>query len=258
MLSVSSCGEQTGTENRSPIRLGDSATIVTEKDSQYLKDEVMDLTPSRTTIQADTASSKQEPAPVTAAPAVQEQSVPGQSISFGSSKMVLAGLETQETRKQNPEKEDGLTYSLRSGTLGASKLYFYGVKNVTVKQRYQSRLILKSDLGSVDLQNLGLFTSGWNTVPGVQNGATATFSLNGLNNMDYSEVNNTRIRNAADQELRKRRINSRTLQSWLKEIKAVRSAADEPCEIILDNVQWQVSGTDAQGKRFQKTIRIDA
>lgn len=187
-----------------------------------------------------------------------EQTVSGYTINFGDAKIVMAGLQAKDARRQNAEKEDGLTYSLRSGNIGSSKLYIYGVKNATIKQRYQSRLMLKSSLGSVDLRDLGLYTSGWNTVPAAQSGTTATINLNSLNNISYTQVNNNKIKNAADRELRKRRTNSRTIQNWMKEIKRVRGANDEPCDIILDNVQWQISGTDAKGKAFHKTIRVDA
>ncbi len=257
---VSACGNNTELKNRGPIVLGDPSTIVTEKDSQYLKDEVMDLVPSQR-LQVDTAvtlSRKPERTTVSAdtvKPA--EQTASGHTISFGTTKFVFAGLQAKDARRQNADRDNGLTYTLRSGNPASAKLYVYGIKNVTVKQRYQSRLMLKSGLGSVDLRDLGLYTSGWNNINPAQSGSTATIGLSGLNNIGYSQVNNNKIRNAADRELRKRRTNSRTIQNWMKEIRKVRNANDAPCDIILDNVQWQISGTDANGRPFQKTIRLD-
>jgi hypothetical protein len=261
VLLISSCGNNPGTKNLEPIKLGDSSTIVTEKDSQYLKDEVMDLVPSqRLNIDTTVPVPKKDKEVVVrdTATTSREQTVSGYTINFGDSKIVMAGLQAKDARRQNAEKEDGLTYSLRSGNIASSKLYIYGVKNATIKQRYQSRLVLKSNLGSIDLRDLGLYTSGWNTIPAAQSGTTATINLNGLSNISYAQVNNNKIKNAADRELRKRRTNSRTIQNWMKEIKRVRGANDEPCDIILDNVQWQISGTDAKGKPFHKTIRVDA
>jgi hypothetical protein len=262
LLLVSSCGNNPDTQNRAPIKLGDSSTIVTEKDSQYLKDDVMDLVPTqRLNIDTTVPTPKKDKAAAirdTAVAPAKEQTVAGYTINFGDAKIVMAGLQAKDARKQNAEREDGLTYSLRSGNIASSKLYIYGVKNATIKQRYQSRLMLKSGLGSVDLRDLGLYTSGWNTIPASQSGTTATINLNSLNSIGFSQVNNNKIKNATDRELRKRRTNSRTIQSWMKEIKRVRNANDEPCDIILDNVQWQISGTDAKGKTFHKTIRIDA
>jgi hypothetical protein len=262
ILLISSCGNSPDTQNREPIKLGDSSTIITEKDSQYLKDDVMDLVPTqRLNIDTTVAAPKKDKEVTirdTAVAPAKEQTAAGYTINFGDAKIVMAGLQAKDARKQNAEREDGLTYSLRSGNIASSKLYIYGVKNATIKQRYQSRLMLKSNLGSVDLRDLGLYTSGWNTVPASQSGTTATINLSSLNNIGYTQVNNNKIKNATDRELRKRRTNSRTIQNWMKEIKRVRNADDEPCDIILDNVQWQISGTDAKGKAFHKTIRIDA
>lgn len=261
-LLISACGDTKNAQNNSPIVLGDTSTIITEKDSQYLKDEVMDLVPSqKAASEANVAvPAKEKPAALADMPktaATSEQTISGQTISFGDTKIVFAGIQAKDARRQNADRDAGLTYALQSGNPAASKLYVYGAKNVTVKQRYQSRLMLKSNLGSVDLRDLGLYTSGWNTVQAAQSGGSTSFSLNSLNNIAYAQVNNNKIKNAADRELRKRRTNSRTIQSWMKEIRKVRDASDNPCDIILDNVQWQISGTDAKGKAFQKNIRMD-
>jgi len=259
-LFLGSCGSNNGSRNRGPIVLGDSSTIITETDSQYLKDDVPDIAPRRAQ-PADTphqAPQKAAPAKDSTPVARQEPEAAGQGIDFGGAKVVLAGLKLKEPRRQNPVQESGLTYSLQSGRLGASKLIVYGGRNVTVKQRYQSRLVLKSSLGTVDLRELGLYTSGWANLSAGRSGDAQSFALTGLNNVGFAQVNNNKIKNAADRELRKRRTNSRTIQSWMKEIRRTRSANDEPCEIQLDNVQWQISGTDEKGKSFHKTIRIDA
>lgn len=258
-----SCNNMSGNKNHGPIILGDSSTIVTEKDSQYLRDMVMDIQPvtvpqkEETAPAKDTATKKQAVKDTVSA-VKQEAAVPGFTIDFGDAKVVLAGLDAGQPKRQDPQRENDLSYSLRSGEPGKGKLVFYNAKNVTVKQRYQSRLLLKSPLGTVDLRDLGLYTSGWNTVPAAAKGNTQSFDLNALLRPSFSQVNNNKVKNAADRELRKRRAGSKTIQSWLKEIRGIRGANDKPCEIELDNVQFQISGTDAKGKPFRKNIRIDA
>lgn len=260
-LLAASCGNSSGSRNRGPIVLGDSGTIITETDSQYLKDDVMDIEPRRQQV-ADTP--KAAPAPEkpaardTTTVSKREPEEAGEGIDLGGAKIVLTGLKLKEPRRQNATQESSLTYSLQSGRLAAAKLVVYGGKNVTVKQRYQSRLQLKSSLGTVDLRELGLYTSGWNNVAAGRSGNAPSFALTALNNIDFAQMNNNKIKNAADRELRKRRTNSRTIQSWMKEIRKTRSADDDPCEIQLDNVQWQISGTDEKGKSFHKNIRIDS
>ncbi len=256
-----SCGNMSGNQNHGPIVLGDSATIVTEKDSQFLRDMVMDIQPANNPEPEKPVKDtvKKQPARDTATAAVkQEATATGLAVDFGGTKMVLNGMDATQPRRQNAEKENELSFSLRSGDPGKGKLVFYNAKNVTVKQRYQSRLLLKSPLGTVDLRDLGLYTSGWNTVAASNKGNTQSFDLDALSRPAFSQVNNNKIKNAADHELRKRRAGSKTIQSWMKEIRGIRNANDKPCDIELDNVQWQVSGTDTQGKPFRKTIRIDA
>ncbi|WP_118975807.1 hypothetical protein [Taibaiella koreensis] len=262
-LLLASCGSNSGSRNRGPIVLGDSGTIITETDSQYLKDDVLDIEPRHQQQEAPKAAPGEHqkvatPAKDTTPVTRQQPEAAGQGIDLGGARLVLAGLKLKEPRRQNPVQETSLTYSLQSGKLGASKLIVYGGKNITVKQRYQSRLLLKSELGTVDLRELGLYTSAWTNISAGHNGDAQSFSLSTLNNAGFSQVNNNKIKNAADRELRKRRTNSRTIQSWMKEIHRTRSANDEPCEIELDNVQWQISGTDEKGKPFHKTIRVDA
>lgn len=70
----------------------------------------------------------------TAVAPAKEQTAAGHTINFGDAKIVMAGLQVKDARKQNAEREDGLTYSLRSGNIASSKLYIYGVKNATIKQ----------------------------------------------------------------------------------------------------------------------------
>lgn len=201
---------------------------------------------------AKPAAPARDTAPQAAPPRTKEEQ--GYAISFGAAKIVLAGLNAKEARRQHADRDDGLSYVLSSGNISNAKLVVYGVKNVSVKQRYQSRLALNSPLGSVDLRDLGLYTSGWNTL---RSSNANAFSLSGLNDVAFSQVNNSKIKNAADRELRKRKTSSRTIQRWMKELRNVRSAGDKPCEIKLDNVQWQLSGTDANGRPFQKNIRIE-
>jgi hypothetical protein len=108
------------------------------------------------------------------------------------------------------------------------------------------------------LRDLGLYMSGWKTIPASKSGDQILFPLSDLNKVIFSAVNNSKIKNATDRELRDKRTNRKVIQNWMKEISRVKSANDEPCEIILDNVQLQISGTGTDGKTFRKNIRVSA
>lgn len=221
---------------------------------------------------AETPATPEKPAPVAAekpakveTPAtkepikepVSEKIASGYTIAFGSVKIVFEGINANDASRQNPQKQDGLSYVVKSGDMERSKIHIYGAANASVKLRYQSRLTLNSKLGTVDLRNLGLYMSGWENAPESKSGGQSAFSLNDLkNDIAFSSVNNNKIKNATDRELRNRRTNRKVIESWMKEISRTRSANDKPCEVILDNVQLQISGTGTDGKAFRKNIRM--
>lgn len=252
LLTGVSCGDSRTGQGKGPIVLGDSASIVTESDTQYLRDEVLDIEPKRLAEQA--AAPPAKAAPEAPKPPVKEE---GATIDLGTVKIVLPGIQLRERKGQNAERESSLSYTLTSGKPENTKLLVYGAGKVTIRQRYQSRLMLKSSLGSVDLRDLGLYTSGWDNLKVTDNNKAQQATLSSLDRLGFARVTNSKIKNAADRELRKRRTNSRTIRNWMKEIQRTRSATDKPCEIILDNVQWQISGTDDKGKDFRKSIRVD-
>ena len=264
-LILASCGNnKSDSANNGPIVLGDSSTIVTEKDSQYLKDNMLDWEPQKV---ADTSNIKPTAVATpekTEEPAVKEPVketaketiASGYTIAFGNIKIVFEGISANDASKQNPQKQDGLSYIVKSGDIEHSKIHIYGVKDANVKQRYQSRLTLNSKLGTVDLRNLGLYMSGWENAPESKSGGQPVFSLSDLNDIEFSTINNNKIKNATDHELRKRRTTRKVIESWMKEISKTKNANDKPCEIILDNVQLQISGTGTDGKTFRKNIRM--
>lgn len=235
--------------------MGDSSTIVTETDPKYLRDMVADIEikPGNTAPDATPVAEPAKPEVKTeeAKPAPLEK---GFEIDCGNYKIVLAGIDAKEYKKQNAATASGLSYALTSGNVSNSKLIVSGdVKNLAVKQRYQSQLILDGSQGKVALTDLGLFTSGWNTVKVSGNSAPVA----GLSGLQFSSVNNSKIKNAADKALRKSKASSKTIQASMKDIRKVNKAGDSPSEIVLNNVQWQISGTDKSGKSFTKTVRMD-
>lgn len=263
---IASCGNEKSASEGGTIVLGDSSTIVTERDSQYLKDDIIDFEPKNNVSIAeaattDTAVKAAAPAEKPEEPVQQSPKVAaaaGYSINFGNIKIVFEGITANDANKQNAEKQDGLSYVVKAGKLAGAKIHIYGAKDATIRQRYQSRLALNSSLGTVDLRNLGLYTTGWKNVNASKSGAEYVFALTDLNKIAFSNVNNAKIKNATDKELRNRRTNKRTIQNWMKEISNVRSANDNPCDIILDNLQLQISGTGTDGKPFRKNIRMSA
>lgn len=256
LLALSSCSENDGGKYRGPIRLGDSSMIVTETDSQYLKNDVLDVAPVSIASRVDTAAVAEPARPVAEPAPVQEpaaQPAPGSfAIDFGKVRLTLAGAKLKDGRKQQPEKDHGLTYVGKADEMARARIQVQGAKEIKIRQRYQSRVEVRTDMGTLDLRNMGLYTSSWSDLKG-----NNSYALNMLSSPGYKDVNQQKIRAAAEKELKRRKTSSRSAQTWLNSIKGMRNADDKPGVVVLDNVQWQISGTDAAGNRFHKNIRVD-
>lgn len=252
-----------GNTHQGPIVLGDSSTIVTETDTAYLNDQVADIEPQQLiqhATQEPAATSKEQP-PLpkeTPKPAAATEETPshinGLTIDFGQGVHVsFSGIATREFQQQNPEKEAGVSYAITSGDLPESNLIISGLKSIKVLQRYQSELLLKSGREKLSLQNMGSYLSEWQNISG--NGSS--FSLNSLQNIKYKSVSHNTIRNGVRAAARSGHLSRSATNFWIDAIRRTRSANDAPCQVELDNVQWQISGKTASGKSFHKTIRLE-
>jgi hypothetical protein len=263
-LLLVSCKNEKAGQGHGPIVLGDSATIVTEKDSGHLRDMVMDMEARQTIAVPEPKVAPPKEEVVEKAPARSpvtpeaDNNAKGFILDFGTVQMKITGIKTTEYQKQDPVKDAGLSYACTEGDIAGSDLIMSGMKNVKIEQRYQTQLHLKSSLGEISLRNLGLATSDWKEIKGRQSGATIRFDLSSLKKPEFNKISNRALKNALEKELRRQRAGRSTEQKWLSEIRRTRSAKDKPCEIILHDVQWRISGTDSKGRNFHKTIRLDA
>jgi hypothetical protein len=274
-LMLSSCnnGQQSTT---GPIVLGDSATIVTESDQQQLKDLVTDLQPvippaenkdqdpqtEQTAADTpNTTSGKPAPANQTATPPAKQQpaaapapsSGPGLRAEFGEVTVQVSGLNVTQAGKKDLKRASGAVYTLNSGKINGSTLQVSGTVT-RVSQRYQTIVILKSNMGELPLEALSV-TTGWKQVKGGSN----SFPVTGLDarNLEYYDADASDIRNAVQRIAKKRRMNHKKAQALLNSVRNVRSANQKPLTVELRSVMWKIDGKDAQGRTYSKQIRID-
>ena len=260
LLTFESCSNSSTNEKAGgkPIVLGDPSTIVTETDSNYLKDMVVDLKPSYADIPRDTI---QAPAQDTAKKAdsdvikkAQEQTT-GLTIAFKDVTIFIPGVEAKLAGKnQDLQKVNSATYQLTDGKIEGNKLQISGATISRVSQRYQSTVSIKNNLGTLALPSLGS-TSSWKTITGANN----TYTISGLaqNQLAAGRVNQSTLRNAINTAGRQRRMNSKTIQQWQNSVKGVRSANQKPLVVALRAVMWKIDGKGANGKSFSKQVRID-
>ncbi len=261
-------------KNHGPIVLGDSSTIVTEKDPEKLRDLVTDLQPKIKTADikdsveaakkietkpvADTpkntaATTSVTPTPVKqVAPSVQ-LSGNGIKADFKVATVLIPNVTAKLSGKANLEKASGAVFSFVSGTIAGNQLQVTpGVTKVS--QRYQTVIAVKNNLGTLPLESLST-TTAWQSLSGSNN----IYKITGLDakSLDYSEANRGEIRNAVAKSARKHHFSRRKTQEWEESVRNARAVNQKPCYIILRSVMWKIDGKDANGKAFSRQVRVD-
>jgi hypothetical protein len=250
-------------QNHGPITLGDSSSIVTEKDPQKLQDLVTDLKPlpppaeNKDTVAA-VQNTKLQKAPDTAKKAPEKQkpqqpAVGGLNADFNVASVLIPNINVKLAGNPNLEHANGVVYTLISGNIPGSLLKV--TANVTrVSQRYQSVVVLKNEIGTLPLESLSN-TTDWEPLKGTNNIYRAT----GLDerSLEVPEANRNTIKIAVQKAAQRRRMGRRRVQEWVESARNVRAPNQKPLFITLRSVMWKIDGKDASGKIFSKQIRVD-
>lgn len=259
-----SCNEEHKTSTGGPIVLGDPSSIVTETDSQYLRDMVPEYKPVKTpeVAQADTPAAT--PAPADTAKVAQEEPMESRT----------APTEPQEEAPQAPKgkgltidlkevdlfipnivaRGSGSTYSLKSGNLNGKQIQISNAVVQKMSQRYQSTVIARSNLGTLVLDNLGT-TTGWQPLRG--NGKSFTITGLDAGRLNTARITPAAVQNAVSHAARRNRLSRSAEQKWLTSVRRVRSANQRPLSVKLRSVMWKIDGKTTEGKPFSKQVRID-
>jgi hypothetical protein len=256
VLIFASCKDN-GSKTNKPIVLGDSATIVTETDSQYLQDFVGDINiarpvavtpePVKDTIVRDTSANVTERVAPARAP-------DGLVINFKELTVNIPAIKTKMTKQQDPGKANGVNYELADGDLNATELVVSGGNVQKVSMRYQSTVVVKNGNMQLRLPSLNTTTS-WKPMKGNKN----TFEIEGLEqqNLEYVKASPAAVANAVKKAARVKRLSRSTEQKMLASVKRARSVKQKPLNVVLSSVMWKIEGKDAAGKYYVKQIRID-
>ena len=252
-------------QNHGPIVMGDSSTIVTEKDPQKLQDLVTDLQPTITESKDTTPTAAQkeseQKAPDTVKKTVVAETpkqqpaseVSGLKADFKDVSVLIPSLNAKLSGNPNLQRANGAVYSFISGNINGNLLKIMG--NVTkVSQRYQSVVVLKNDMGILPLETLSTTTS-WEPLKGMNN----IYRITDLDekSLDYPEANRGTIQNAVKKAAQRRRMSRKKVQEWVNSVHNVRSTNQKPLTVMLRSVMWKIDGKDANGRLFSKQIRID-
>jgi hypothetical protein len=270
---VVSCNQGAGNKAGGSIVLGDPATIVTETDSQYLKDMVMD-------IQMNAKPSEPEPAAATETetPAVADSAIVNEQLrkkEEAPAKEQPKEEEQKEAPKKEAPKGKGLnadlkeidvfipnivargkntSYQLTSGHLNGNTLKITGGTIQKVSQRYQTVVVASNNLGTLVLDNLTT-TSDWQTMKG----SGGSYAITGLADSRLKEpkASAQAIRSAVEKAARKKGYSKSAMNKWAAAVRNVRSVDQKPLDVKLRSVMWKIDGKDSKGKAFSKQLRVD-
>ena len=258
---LASCADS-GNEERPPIVLGDSSTIVTETDSAYMSDFVSDIqlqqipedTVSSTAASdtaRDSATSATEPDNSKQSPAPNEK---GLSIPFGEVTIFIPGIEVKSYRQQDLARANGVSYQLTDGTINKNELRLSGATIQKVSQRYITGVIAKNELGTLTLDALNS-TTDWSTIKGADN----VYPITGLDpkNLVARKSTPAQIKAAVSRAARNKRLSRKELRKWEASVRNVRSLNQKPFIVVLKSVMWKIDGKDAKGRSFSKQVRLD-
>jgi hypothetical protein len=243
--------------------MGDSNTIVTEVDSQYLHDFVADITPVEpqpsqvdTTQHTDTTHTDS-----TAQATAQEQPKPaettnekGLKVAFSEVTIIFPGIEARPAaNSRNLEHAHGATYQLLGGKLNGAKLKIASGNISDVSMRYMSGVEAKNHLGTLRL-DLGTLTS-WHSLKG----SNGEYAISGLDDrhLETDRAGASQIRSSVIRAVRRARMSRKMQREWESSLRNVRSLNQRPMSVYLRSVMWKIDGKDANGKPFSKQVRID-
>lgn len=268
VMLITSCGQSgKGTKGTGPIVLGDPATIVTEADSQYLQDMVMDIQPVKVDEPILDDNDRIPDTAIINAQSRQRQ----ENEAVANKDKEQAAPAVEKTEKEEAPKGNGLTihqsefdlfipnvsargsgtsYMLTKGNIVGNKLQVTKGTITRISQRYQTVIVAKSSFGRLILDNLSKLAD-WKTIKGNGN----TYTISGLEdrNLQAAKVTQQTIRNA----VRRERLSKSAEQKWLSALRNVRSAKQKPLSVELRTVMWKIDGKDSRGRNFSKQIRID-
>ncbi len=258
-LFVAACGS--GTQNKGPARpivMGDPATIVTETDSQYLRDALPDFAPVAATPAAPKSAAAPKDTATVAAIATPPAAAAlpagsGLTIDFGDLNVMIPGLQVRNATK-SVKGQTSVAYASEKAEVTALKnLIVSGAFKVeSVQQKSDYGLLWTAEGKSLPLSKTGIESAGWQTLTG----RGGDYKLAAFTAPAFKATAAT-LRAAATDAVKRARLprgETTTLNSAAGKIRSVDGSTIKP---VLRTVIWQIKGKDARGRGVTKEIRID-
>lgn len=266
MLLCYSCNEVTQPKNVAPIILGDSTTIVTETDSQYLKNVIDDIEPSKNqpiaktndTIQAQKNDTLLQLKSTTENITSTANNVKTNSNDFvlnlkNNTQIVFKDIATKEFKTQDPSTQNDLSYLITKGDINKSAIT---VNNGSITEvLYKSKIVykVKTSQAELVLSTLAGKSANWTKLPIKSNVVT----LGNINSPAAVKITAKEIQTAIEKAISKKKYKSSVREKLRKELAGVNSLNHKLISYGTDYQQFRISGKDAKGVTFKKIIRLD-
>lgn len=259
-LFLAACGS--GTQNNGPARpiiMGDPATIVTETDSQYLRDALPDFAPVDP-LPASTKTPQTAPkdtaATTVVTPPVATAALPagsGLTVDFGDLNVMVPGLQVRNAT-QSAKGKNAVAYASEKADVTALKnLIVSGALKVeSVKQKSDYSLVWTAEGKSLPLSKTGTESAGWQPLTA----RSGNYVLVAFNAPAFKATPAT-LRAAATDAVKGARLPRAETAKLNSAAGKIRSVDGNTVKPVLRTLMWQITGKDARGRSVSKEIRID-
>lgn len=249
--------------NKIPIILDDSSLIVTEVDTQYLKNITEDIAPVGKKVKSSATQISQMMAQVDSMNASKklEQEVvekvdihiKGFEIHFAECNVTFENVEAHALNNtQNERATNSVSYLLDVGSMLDTKLEIHQLEDCSVEQRLFIKLAILHQDQTIILHELGKNITDWQILAGKNNRFVSLSS----NSLVYDQADGNKIRLALEKTLKQKRKNKDEIKEWMSAVAKVNKSSDAPCKLIAVSSQWRIVGKK-DGKNIRKLIQFD-
>lgn len=269
LLSFLSCDNAAVQKQYAPIVLGDSTTIVTETDSNYLKNTVGDIETAPVNKLIDSSKNneakndaptmkdsvvtsttvKEEPALVT----TKAPKTTGVAIHVGNETYVLVeGIQGGGNRVQDGQKNSAFSFNTNNGKFASAQIKIHNGKWTKAQYRYTVLPQFSYNNKFIDLQGLEAQSSNWDAL----NSKGNAINIPTIKNINYKKVSSSQLKQSVTTTLQNRKYKKSAIDAAVKQISNRSTITSAPFSLDITAFEVRVQGVDAKGKSFDKTIKL--
>lgn len=271
IASQMACADSSEQSFRGPIVMGDSSTIVTETNPEFLSSNIEDFkpiveqpeqpdtiaSPNVATLADTTATAvvtetnpvqKEEPK---TAPAPQV----GLEVPFADAPIFISGIQAK-VGNVNWAKAKSASYTIQEGELQGQTMRIDWQKVNKVAQRLQTAVVLRLPSGrTIKVPGFSAYGS-WHNLTA----KNKQYNLTGMADRQLryeGSFSPAALRKAVQKWARNHRMSKKEEEKLLKSIRNVDRAGDAPTSVALQSVVWKISGTNKKGQAIERELRLD-